>query len=112
MVIIITGLEGISLKEELIDSVHDVFLEKSQMMRFFIRVLNMLFTWWSSRIWQTVYSLSLSHRRIPYNRYSQFSHQQVIYNKAHYDICFRILKLTTSTYGNPNHLVSAVISDV
>ena len=28
-------------------------------------------------------------------------------NKALYDICFRSLKLTTPTYGDLNHLVSA-----
>merc|ERR1712091_681415 len=34
----------------------------------------------------------------------------VIDNEALYDICFRTLKLTTPTYGDLNHLVSAVIS--
>merc|ERR1712146_580705 len=37
---------------------------------------------------------------------------QVIDNEALYDICFRTLKLTTPTYGDLNHLVSAVISGV
>jgi tubulin beta len=36
----------------------------------------------------------------------------VIDNEALYDICFRTLKLTTPTYGDLNHLVSAVISGV
>ncbi|KAI0210798.1 Tubulin beta-4B chain [Lamellibrachia satsuma] len=31
-------------------------------------------------------------------------------NEALYDICFRILKLTTRTYGDLNHLVSATMS--
>jgi len=31
-------------------------------------------------------------------------------NEALYDICFRTLKLTTPTYGDLNHLISAVIS--
>jgi len=31
----------------------------------------------------------------------------VIDNEALYDICFRTLKLTTPTYGDLNHLVSA-----
>merc|ERR1712003_463228 len=31
-------------------------------------------------------------------------------NEALYDICFRTLKLTTPTYGDLNHLVSAAIS--
>jgi tubulin beta len=36
----------------------------------------------------------------------------VIDNEALYDICFRTLKLTTPTYGDLNHLVSAVMSGV
>merc|ERR1712098_869735 len=31
-------------------------------------------------------------------------------NEALYDICFRTLKLTTPTYGDLNHLVSAGLS--
>merc|ERR1712118_375729 len=33
-------------------------------------------------------------------------------NEALYDICFRTLKLTTPTYGDLNHLVSAGLSGV
>merc|ERR1719272_2653803 len=33
-------------------------------------------------------------------------------NEALYDICFRTLKLTTPTYGDLNHLVSAALSGV
>ncbi|GBN53536.1 Tubulin beta chain [Araneus ventricosus] len=33
-------------------------------------------------------------------------------NEALYDICFRTLRLTTPTYGNLNHLVSATLSGV
>jgi len=36
----------------------------------------------------------------------------VIDNEALYDICFRTLKLTTPTYGDLNHLVSAAMSGV
>ena len=36
----------------------------------------------------------------------------VIDNEALYDICFRTLKLTTPTYGDLNHLVSAVMSGI
>ena len=36
----------------------------------------------------------------------------VLDNEALYDICFRTLKLTTPTYGDLNHLVSAAISGV
>ena len=37
---------------------------------------------------------------------------QVIDNEALYDICFRTLKLTTPTYADLNHLVSAAMSGV
>merc|ERR1712196_232146 len=33
-------------------------------------------------------------------------------NEALYDICFRTLKLTTPTYGDLNHLVSAGLSAI
>lgn len=33
-------------------------------------------------------------------------------NEALYDICYRTLKLTTPTYGDLNHLVSATMSGV
>merc|ERR1712083_38668 len=36
----------------------------------------------------------------------------VIDNEALYDICFRTLKLTTPTYGDLNHLVSAAMNGV
>merc|ERR1719440_2355817 len=36
----------------------------------------------------------------------------VLDNEALYDICFRTLKLTTPTYGDLNHLVSAGLSGV
>jgi len=36
----------------------------------------------------------------------------VIDNEALYDICFRTLKLTTPTYGDLNHLVSAAMAGV
>merc|ERR1711871_952530 len=36
----------------------------------------------------------------------------VIDNEALYDLCFRTLKLTTPTFGDLNHLVSAVMSGV
>merc|ERR1712159_155736 len=55
----------------------------------------------------------------PYNATLSF-HQLVentdetycIDNEALYDICFRTLKLTTPTYGDLNHLVSATMSGV
>ena len=36
----------------------------------------------------------------------------VIDNEALYNICFRVLKLTAPTYGDMNHLISAVMSGV
>ena len=33
-------------------------------------------------------------------------------NEALYDICFRSLKITTPTYGDLNHLVSAAMSGI
>merc|ERR1711903_412641 len=55
----------------------------------------------------------------PYNAVLSF-HQlvenadevMVVDNEALYDICFRTLKLTTPTYGDLNHLVSAAMSGV
>merc|ERR1712186_324787 len=55
----------------------------------------------------------------PYNAVPSF-HQLVenadecflLDNEALYDICFRTLKLTTPTYGDLNHLVSAAMSGV
>ena len=38
--------------------------------------------------------------------------KQALHLQALYDICFRTLKLTTPTYGDLNHLVSAAISGV
>ena len=34
----------------------------------------------------------------------------ILDNEALYDICFRTLKLTTPTFGDLNHLISAVMS--
>merc|ERR1719263_2656804 len=46
----------------------------------------------------------------PYN--CTLSVHQLMDNEALYDICFRTLKLTTPTYGDLNHLVSAGLSGV
>merc|ERR1739846_123052 len=46
----------------------------------------------------------------PYN--ATLSVHQLVENEALYDICFRTLKLTTPTYGDLNHLVSAALSGV
>ena len=36
----------------------------------------------------------------------------ILDNEALYDICFRTLKLTTPTFGDLNHLISAVMSGI
>ncbi|KAA0170482.1 hypothetical protein FNF28_01476 [Cafeteria roenbergensis] len=50
------------------------------------------------------YNATLSVHQIVENTDESF----VLDNEALYDICFRTLKLTTPTYGDLNHLVSAV----
>ena len=37
---------------------------------------------------------------------------QLLDNDALYDICFRTLKLTNPTFGDLNHLISAVMSGI
>ena len=37
---------------------------------------------------------------------------QILDNEALYDICFRTLKLTTPSFGDLNHLISAVMSGI
>ena len=37
---------------------------------------------------------------------------QLLDNEALYDICFRTLKLTNPTFGDLNHLISAVMSGI
>merc|ERR1711967_64477 len=48
----------------------------------------------------------------PYNATLSVDQLMCIDNEALYDICFRTLKLTTPTYGDLNHLVSAALSGV
>lgn len=54
------------------------------------------------------YNATLSVHQLAENSDETFC----IDNEALYDICFRTLKLTNPTYGDLNHLVSAVISGV
>merc|ERR1711900_111906 len=54
------------------------------------------------------YNATLSVHQLVENADESF----VVDNEALYDICFRTLKLTTPTYGDLNHLVSAAISGV
>merc|ERR1739848_403959 len=65
----------------------------------------------SPRVSETVvepYNATLSVHQLVENADEVFC----IDNEALYDICFRTLKLTTPTYGDLNHLVSAVMSGV
>lgn len=52
------------------------------------------------------YNATLSVHQLVENTDSTYA----IDNEALYDICFRTLKLTTPTYGDLNHLVSATMS--
>ena len=54
------------------------------------------------------YNATLSVHQLVENTDESFC----IDNEALYDICFRTLKLTTPTYGDLNHLVSAAISGI
>ena len=54
------------------------------------------------------YNATLSVHQLVENTDQSFC----IDNEALYDICFRTLKLTTPTYGDLNHLVSAAISGI
>jgi tubulin beta len=54
------------------------------------------------------YNATLSIHQLVENTDESFC----IDNEALYDICFRTLKLTTPTYGDLNHLVSATMSGV
>merc|ERR1712072_1383084 len=65
----------------------------------------------SPRVSETVvepYNATLSVHQLVENADEVFC----IDNEALYDVCFRTLKLTTPTYGDLNHLVSAVMSGV
>eukprot|EP00913_Durusdinium_trenchii_P028771 g26982.t1 len=55
-----------------------------------------------------VYNAVLSFHQLVENSDESF----LLDNEALYDICFRTLKLTTPTYGDLNHLVSAAMSGV
>jgi len=54
------------------------------------------------------YNATLSVHQLVENTDESFC----IDNEALYDICFRTLKLTTPTYGDLNHLVSATMSGI
>ena len=54
------------------------------------------------------YNVTLSVHQLIANTNETFCFE----NEALYDICFRTLKLTTPTYADLNHLVSATMSGV
>ncbi|KAL8534412.1 hypothetical protein ACS0TY_010432 [Phlomoides rotata] len=54
------------------------------------------------------YNATLSVHQLVENAYECM----VLDNEALYDICFRTLKLTTPSFGDLNHLISATMSDL
>ncbi len=75
------------------------------------RIMNTFSVMPSPKVSDTVvepYNATLSVHQLVENTDETFS----IDNEALYDICFRTLKLTTPTYGDLNHLVSATMSGV
>ena len=67
-------------------------------------------TCWATRfqVLDQRYNAVLSFHQLVENSDESF----LLDNEALYDICFRTLKLTTPTYGDLNHLVSAAMSGV
>merc|ERR1712174_187519 len=91
---------------ELIDSVLDVVRKEAP-----DRIMNTFSVVPSPKVSDTVvepYNATLSVHQLVENTDETFC----IDNEALYDICFRTLKLTTPTYGDLNHLVSAAMSGV
>ena len=75
------------------------------------RIMNTFSVVPSPKVSDTVvepYNATLSVHQLVENTDETFC----IDNEALYDICFRTLKLTTPTYGDLNHLVSATMSGV
>ncbi|XP_070534905.1 tubulin beta chain-like [Ptychodera flava] len=75
------------------------------------RIMNTFSVVPSPKVSDTVvepYNATLSVHQLVDNSNETFC----IDNEALYDICFRTLKLTTPTYGDLNHLVSATMSGV
>merc|ERR1712159_926912 len=75
------------------------------------RIMNTFSVVPSPKVSDTVvepYNATLSVHQLVENTDETFA----IDNEALYDICFRTLKLTTPTYGDLNHLVSATMSGV
>ncbi|ELK15023.1 Tubulin beta-2A chain [Pteropus alecto] len=75
------------------------------------RIMNTFSVMPSPKVSDTVvepYNATLSVHQLVENTDETYS----IDNEALYDICFRTLKLTTPTYGDLNHLVSATMSGV
>uniref|UniRef100_A0A2K5DXE8 Tubulin beta 2A class IIa n=1 Tax=Aotus nancymaae TaxID=37293 RepID=A0A2K5DXE8_AOTNA len=73
------------------------------------RIMNTFSVMPSPKVSDTVvepYNATLSVHQLVENTDETYS----IDNEALYDICFRTLKLTTPTYGDLNHLVSATMS--
>nr|KAG5711787.1 hypothetical protein BaRGS_023551 [Batillaria attramentaria] len=75
------------------------------------RIMNTFSVMPSPKVSDTVvepYNATLSVHQLVENTDETFC----IDNEALYDICFRVLKLATPTYGDLNHLVSATMSGI
>eukprot|EP00439_Symbiodinium_sp_Y106_P079794 s1294_g18.t1 len=99
---------------ELIDSVLDVVRKEAEGgydIRYPDRIMETFSVIPSPKVSDTVvepYNAVLSFHQLVENSDESF----LLDNEALYDICFRTLKLTTPTYGDLNHLVSAAMSGV
>merc|ERR1711908_46185 len=94
---------------ELIDSVLDVVRKEAE--EYPDRIMETFSVIPSPKVSDTVvepYNAVLSFHQLVENADECF----LLGNEALYDICFRTLKLTTPTYGDLNHLVSAAMSGV
>jgi len=85
--------------------------ENKFIIKLFIGIMNTFSVVPSPKVSDTVvepYNATLSVHQLVENTDETYC----IDNEALYDICFRTLKLTTPTYGDLNHLVSATMSGV
>jgi len=96
------GGTGSGMGSQMLIKLHDDFTD---------RVISTFSVVPSAKISDTVvepYNAVLSFHQLVENADECF----LLDNEALYDICFRTLKLTTPTYGDLNHLVSAAMSGV
>lgn len=99
----------------IIYAIRDIFGQKEmstmRILRSTCSLILSLFLFDDTQVSDTVvepYNCTLSVHQLVENTDESYC----IDNEALYDICFRTLKLTTPTYGDLNHLVSATLSGV